>query len=625
MPTTYKYTATNNGYTATLSLTPGTQSIVDNTTVVAYKLELTAGSYYFQLWPIGWEIWLAGKQVAYQALRGAPQKSISPGGTITLVSGNTTITHNADGTKQASIGFRVDGGTDAVYLPGTVRFTGKDTLPLPTIPRASGLSLSASSVTLNGSDGSIGVTVSPHSDSFSHRVKYTIGSASNEISLAAGVKTGTLALPMSLLNQIPNNTSGAATVTLTTYSGSTALGSVTAQLTIVVGNSIVPTISSFTATRVGQSKFDMYVKGFDKARLRTTASGAYSSTIRTYEITGGLSGSDVVTAELYSAGTVSWTVKVTDSRGRTATAQTSVTVVDYTAPIISGASFERCTADGTPDFDGTSVRVTADITYSHLSGQNSYYAKVQYKLQTSDTWTDAGIFSTPSKTYALGLSDTAYDVRLTVTDQLSPASIASATLDIGDIIGEYDPDSKQLDLLPNIVNIVHAILVSSGLIRVPGDMDFSDTENNNKILQYVAESNTVKLGEAGTQITLAGETVSSVVVEAADNSGSGGWSYRKYSDGSFDMWGTVDVDVNITSAMGSLYRSGNVSFPDFPFTPTDTVCTPGFTPGSANYSALPWATSAWSGVKPPKYYLIRHNSVSGVDGELQLIVHGHWK
>lgn len=462
----YTYTAKNNGYTATLTLTPGKQDIVANTTVVAYKLTLTAGSNYFQLWPIGWEIWLAGSQVAYQAIRGAPQKSISAGGTITLVSGNTTITHNADGTKAASIGFRVDGGDDASYLPGTVRYTGKETLPLPTIPRASGLTLSANSVTLNGSTGSVKVTISPHSDSFTHKVKYTFGSASGEISLAAGAKTGTLTLPMSLLNQIPNNTSGQATVALTTYNGSTAIGTDTAQITITAGASIVPTISAFTATRVGQPTLAMYVKGYDKARLRTTAAGVYGSTIRTYEVTGGLSGADVTTGVLWTTGENTWTVKVTDSRGRTASASVSVSVVDYATPTISGASFERCRMDGTPDDDGTYLQVSADISIASCDGANSYTAKVQYKLQTAAEWTNAGAFTGNSQLYDLSLSDMAYDVRIAVTDKLS-TGYAVATLDVGDVIMDYDPDAHKLDLLPNIVNTKGSLQVQGNDVLYP--------------------------------------------------------------------------------------------------------------------------------------------------------------
>ena len=574
---TYTYKATNNGYTATLTLTPGAQSVVDNTTKVSYKLTLTAGSNYFELWPIGWEIWLGGKQTSYQSLRGAPQKSISAGGTITLVSGTTTIAHNADGTKNAAVSFRVDGGDDASYLPGTVRYTGGQTLPLPTIPRASGVSLSTSSVMLNGSAGSVTVTVSAHSTSFRHVAKLTFGSASAQISLAAGATSGIINLPMSMLSQIPNTVSGTATVTLTTYSGDTVIGTATAQLTITAGASVVPTISAFTATRVGQSALDMYIKGYDKARLRTTAAGAYGSTIRTYDVTGGLTGSDVTTGVLWTAGTNSWTVKVTDSRGRTASKAVSVTVVDYATPAISGASFERCKADGTPDDDGTYLQVSAAISISSCGGKNSYTAKVQYKLQTESTWSDAGAFTGSSKLYDLGLSDMAYHVRLVVTDKLS-AGYANATLDVGDVIMDYDPDTHTLDVIP-----------------------------------------TVRLKSS---VTIGEDSVSAVVTESFTTGNANAWSYRKYSDGSCDLWCYLSVGISISTAMGGWYRSAELSHPAYPFPLTAWAPVATFLP--SDYGALIWGVSIGTGDAPPKFYLIRPLAATA-HGFLHLHVHGRWK
>ena len=576
----YTYTAKNNGYTATLTLTPGKQDIVANTTVVTYKLTLTAGSNYFQLWPIGWEIWLAGSQVAYQAIRGAPQKSISAGGTITLVSGNTTITHNADGTKAASIGFRVDGGDDASYLPGTVRYTGKETLPLPTIPRASTLSLSTDNVTLNGSAGSVKVTVSAHSTSFFHKCKYTFGSASGEISLAAGATTGTLTLPMSLLNQIPNNTNGTATVTLTTYNGSTAIGTDTAQLTITAGASIVPTISAFEAARVGQSALAMYVKGYDKARLRTIAAGVYGSTIRTYEVTGGLSGADVTTGVLWTAGKNEWTVKVTDSRGRTASASVSVTVVDYATPTIAGASFERCRMDGTPDDDGTYLMVSADIAIASCDGANSYTAKVQYKLQTAADWTDAGAFTGSSQLYDLSLSDMAYDVRIAVTDMLS-TGYAVATLDVGDVIMDYDPDAHKLDLLPDVVN-------AKGSLQVQGI----------GVIYPVA---------SGTE---------------------GNWNYIKYSDGVAICWALLaNSSVVINTAWGGVYESeqqyGDIAYPEGLFTSEPTVS---IMVAGVQASTLSAEIAGGSAAKCPYWHYVRPTgSTNARDYKAHVVALGRWQ
>lgn len=705
------YSAKNNGYTATLTLTPGTQSVENNTTEVAYKLTLTAGSNYFDLWPIGWEIWLAGSRTSYQALRGAPQKSISAGGTITLVSGKVTIPHNTDGTMIVSIAFRVDGGDDASYLPGTIRFqVGTDTLVLPTIPRASQLSLSTDSVTLNGSAGSIKITVSAHSSSFSHKVKYTFGSASGEISLNAGATTGTLSLPMSLLNQIPNNTSGPATVTLTTYNGSTAIGTASAQFTIAAGANVVPSISAFTATRVGQSALDMYIKGYDRARLRTTAAGAYGSTIRTYEVSGGLSGADVTTGILWTTGSNSWTIKVTDSRGRTASKSVSVTVVDYYTPVVSGASFERCTANGTPDDDGTYLQVSANISIASCDGKNSYSAKVQYKLQSSDYWTDAGALTGASQLYDLSLSDDAYDVRIAVMDKLS-TGYASATLDVGDVLFDYDPSSHVLEFMPSITakgnmqiggdGKQHAILIPGGdhntfiyggqadddtalgvwdgrngryvalyqdadkrlvfgpdLIDIGGNgwehrLRFISSDNSAKphnagiyggngednvafgifdwinsrlVVAYDDVNNTLRLGTSSTKVSINDNLVTESIVEKQETTQSGKWNYRKYSDGSCDLWAYLKISgLNATTQMGSWYSATAPNLADYPFSLTQWLPTASFVPGDAGLSVIPWAIVDGTATNPPRYWLIGPNSQAGVNGKLVIFVHGRWR
>lgn len=576
-----KLTATNNGYTATLTLTPGKQDIVANTTQVAYVLTLTAGSSYFSDWPIGWEFWLAGKRISYRPLSGAPQKSISAGGTITLVSGTTTVEHNADGTMKASIGFRVDGGTDASYLPGTIRYTGKQTLDLPIIPRASGLSLSADSVTLDGKDGSVTVTVSAHSTSFAHKVRYTFGGyTSAEVSLSAGATSAVLALPMALLAQIPSNTSGTTTVTLTTYSSGSAIGTATAQLTIIAGASIVPTISAFTAERVGQSAMNMYVKGYDRARLKTTATGAYGSAIKSYAITGGLTGETVTTGVLWTAGKNSWTVKVTDSRGRTATASVSVDVVDYGTPTIQNSVFERCQADGTPDDDGTYLRVSAEISIFSCNGANSYTAKVQYKLQDFDSWTDAGAFAGGSQLYDLGLSDQAYDVRLAVTDKLS-TGYASATLDVGDVIAEYIPSAHQLDFLCSTVN-------AKGDLKVQG------------------------IG----------------VIYPVESGEDGDWTYIKYSDGTAMCWGLfAHSGVTVATAWGTVYESadsyGNTAYPEglFVAEPVVSIMVAG-----VQASTLSAEISGGSATACPVWHYVRPTASTNANNyKAHVVARGRWK
>ena len=116
------------------------------------------------------------------------------------------------------------------------------------------------------------------------------------------------------LNAIPNATSGAATATLETIDTSgVSLGSYSYGFTITAPSSVVPTISSVTATPVNDnsraiSGWGIYVYGKSKAKLTINgAAGAYGSTISSYSITtspnvGSASSASYTTGLLYSSG-----------------------------------------------------------------------------------------------------------------------------------------------------------------------------------------------------------------------------------------------------------------------------------------------------------------------------------
>ena len=310
------------------------------------------------------------------------------------------------------------------------------------------------SATTTAMGSSVTIYTNREDSSYTHTLTYSFGSASGTIGTSVGAST-TWTPPLTLANQIPNATSGYGTITCKTYSGSTLYGTKSVTFYLTVPSSVVPTISAFTATRVDNrvpSSWGIYVQGVSQATLATTASGAYSSTIKSYSITGGLSGASVTTGVLTTAGTNTWTVTVTDSRGRTATKSVSVDVVAYTAPTISGAAFERCDADGTPNDDGVCLQCKAKISISSCEELNSYTAEVFYKLQSASSWTSAGDYDTSGEAqiYALSLSDDAYDVRLEVTDSIQTVYTGS-TLDIGTVLMEYDPDENQLHFSPPLI------------------------------------------------------------------------------------------------------------------------------------------------------------------------------
>ena len=135
------------------------------------------------------------------------------------------------------------------------------------------------------------------------------------------------------------------------------------------------------------------MQGQSGIKITATAAGYQGSTVASYTISGGATGtqtSNVFTiSKIYTSGTVTYTVKVTDSRGRTATASVSISVVAYSAPVFSATDAFRCVAAGTASDTGTYISAKATGTYASVSNKNSMTLKVQYALSTSGAYSTA--------------------------------------------------------------------------------------------------------------------------------------------------------------------------------------------------------------------------------------------
>lgn len=191
-------------------------------------------------------------------------------------SGTITIAHNTDGTKSISVGI------SAAIWQTAVNCTFSGTITLNTIPRATTPTVSSSSVAMNSA---VTISTPRASSSFTHTLTYSFGSASGTI--ATGVGTSySWTVPLSLANQVPNNTSGSCTITCKTYSGNTLIGTKTVTITLTVPSSVVPSISSVsTSDPTGYlSTYGAYVQGKSTLKVSVSASGSYSSTIKSYKI-----------------------------------------------------------------------------------------------------------------------------------------------------------------------------------------------------------------------------------------------------------------------------------------------------------------------------------------------------
>ena len=433
---------TNDGYIyLQLSWSEASQSIEGNYTNINWNLRLISTGHGANI------VSSAAKSCTIKfngttVFNGTVNIGLSAGQTKTLRSGsNFRINHNSDGKKTFSYSFsqQINITYSGAYI-GTKSASGSGTLD--TIPRASSIkSISGSTI---GSP--VTVNIDRKASSFTHRVYYSFGSKKNsQISANAGT-SATFTPPMSDCSLVPNAASGTATIRVDTYSGSIKIGTASKNFTLNVPADVKPSIESFTAERIDgtvPSDWGIYVKGKSKAKLTISgaAAGGHGATLKSYSITGGgYTGStaEYTTGFLNTAGATTFTGKVTDSRGRTASKTVSVTVEDYAPPVIRSASAARCDASGSLQDDGAYVLVTHSLTYSSLGGKNSLSRSYRFRRVRETSWQNAQYMETESGDI-VGAGDISpdysYEIELKAEDELEnvsrilPVSTAKVIMD----------------------------------------------------------------------------------------------------------------------------------------------------------------------------------------------------
>jgi hypothetical protein len=345
------------GYQLKIAWSVGSQSVANNTSSVTVKVQLvsTGASYTINSSASkSGSVTINGTKYTFSFTA-----SLSGNQTKTLYTKTVTVSHAANGTKTCS--FSATCGIN-VTLSGTYygNVTASGTGTFDTIARASTISSVTSSVSVNGTN-EVTVNITRAASSFTHTVVFSFGSYSKT---TTGVGTSTsYAIPTSWLNAIPSATSGTAKVTVTTYSGSTKIGSaVSKNFTLTVPSTVVPSISAVTLSEAVSglsAQFGGYVQNKSKLSVKITAAGAYSSTIKAYKTS--IQGANYTAASFTSgfltkSGTSTVTITVTDSRGRTASTTRSLTVIAYAAPKISTFTAIRANGLGAADDNGKMKR-----------------------------------------------------------------------------------------------------------------------------------------------------------------------------------------------------------------------------------------------------------------------------
>lgn len=370
-------------------------------------------------------------------------------------------------------------------------------------------SLSAATVEMGKS---VTINTPAVNSAYRHTLRYAFGGASGTI--ATGIASSvSWTPPVSLANQIPSATAGSGTIYCDTYSGSTLLGTKSVSITLTVPGSVVPSAGTLSAALAEDtSGTGLFVKGMGKAKLTLSgASGAYGSSITSFTITGGgwsASASTLTTGTLASAGNITFTATVTDSRGRKASTTRAINVIDYTKPGVAVCDVYRCDADGNRKKAGTYFAVEINASYSAITG-NTLNITARYKKQSESSYGTAANVTNNGKTVIGGGNigaSTTYDVVVTVADKYNSLSIPrtlstksvlqSFKRSAGAAIGKVAELANWLDIAWN-TRIRGNLKVDGGmsdgawnrdatdllLIQFPGDDPYSTSVNYDNVVR----------------------------------------------------------------------------------------------------------------------------------------------
>jgi hypothetical protein len=460
----------------TLELTPGAQDIANNKTPVVYSFKISPvqTSWNWYTWGASISYTITGKDKDGTVVLSVSGSIPDYDGysTVTLKSGTVSVSHKPDGTQSLSYSFSVTDTSGQTYTCGNASASG--TLALTTIPRATTPALSTTAVTMGSS---VAITIAPASSTFKHKLRYSFGGLSSQVSglsegndfTPAGNRTVTFTPPTSLGAEIPSTTSGTCTIYCYTYTSSgTHIGTTSKTLTISVPSY---SLSASVAITGNNLLSGTYVSGKSTitAVITVPTTGLYGATIVHYSSTINsnsktpYSGASFTSGVLYAGGGQYVETTVTDSRGKYVAVRSSTfTVYDYSLPYITALSAER-------QSDGTTVVVRLKGGTSPVNNKNTRnfsvtLNNVEKHVESTSYAIDAALTFTgidTDKTFEV--EATVYDY-YTHTTKIAILPTVSVTMDFyhdgtGIAMGKVAEESGLLDVdwpikSPSIPNLL---------------------------------------------------------------------------------------------------------------------------------------------------------------------------
>lgn len=531
-----------------------TQSIANNTSTISWTLSTDGG---YSSWMTERTVYvdIDGERVfskteAVDRYRG------------TIATGTKSISHNSDGTRSFSVSLGA-----AIYY-ASVQCTGSQTFTLDTIARAS---------TLSASDGTLGtkttLTADRKSSSFTHTLTWECGSYSGTIPAPASATSWDFTPELKLASAAPYGQKVYCTYTLSTYNGSTLVGTDSKSVWFTIPSSVKPSCTlSLSDSKGYASTYGGYIQGESQLSVTINATQAYGSPISRYSASANgttYSTRTFTTSALNKVGTNTISATVTDGRERPGSVSSNITVLAYSRPQITNLKVRRCNANGTENDRGGYGKISFHCTITPLSNKNTRACSLRYRQSGATTWTNApaitlSAYNQDCNPPVIQMSDAhSYEVQINLTDAFGTTS-AVTSISTGYCLYHIPASGK---------GITFGGIAEGDGFNVKMNATFGENVNMKKNLQLDGNVNGRYLTGTWLQTTEATD-LNRVPPKVAvlDNAGwvyyrtleelradlgigdyvvaqgtSSGWRYRKWNSGIVEFWGSA---IDMTTETG---------------------------------------------------------------------------
>ena len=407
------------------------------------------------------------------------------------------------------------------------------TLTLSTIPRATTPVIAP---LVMGQEGTI--TLDPASNDFTHTIIYNFGIRYHG---TIATKTAERSIKWTPLKSFANLLTGAESGQMhfrcMTYNGDTLIGSTDVWTKITVSPDTVPTVSVSLSDAAGYESIYGWVQNKSRIKASITAAGVMGSKIIDTVMT--VNGKVVdANAEnsLPDSGNIPVKVVVTDSRKRTATYSTNLSVSAYTTPVINDLAYVRGSyteSVWTENQSGADIKITFTLAMALPDNRANLTVSLDGVVKQTVTNQSAG-----AKTlYLSGVgTDTTRKLEVAVSDAFSSKTskeIIVATIEV-----------------PLNINFSLPSVCFGGIAEKEKTVQFKWPVDLNGDMTIVGD---LKLNGISIRDILSKLGVDYIVEQGL----TGKWMWRKWASGVAEMWANFDSDSlsMTTQTWGPLYTA----------------------------------------------------------------------